>query len=40
MPMYKTVNNNKNGKLSAKLAEETILNKLCVDIIGPYKNVL
>ena len=25
------------GKLPAKLAEETQWNKLCVDIIGPYK---
>ena len=27
----------KNGKLPAKLAEETPWNKLCVDIIVPYK---
>ena len=26
-----------NGKLPAKMAEETPLNKLCVDLIGPYK---
>ena len=36
MPTYKTVNK-KNGKIPAKLAEETLWNKLCVDIIGPYK---
>ena len=27
----------KNGKFPDKLAEETPWNKLCVDIIGPYK---
>ena len=27
----------KYGKLPAKLSEETQWNKLCVDIIGPYK---
>ena len=27
----------KNGKLPAKLAEETTWNKFCVDIIGPYQ---
>ena len=27
----------KYGKLPAKLAEETPWNKLCVDLIGPYK---
>ena len=27
----------KYGKLPAKMAEETPCNKLCVDIIGPYK---
>ena len=27
----------KNGKLTAKLEEETPRNKLCVDLIGPYK---
>ena len=27
----------KNGKLPANMAEETPWNKLCVDIIGPYK---
>ena len=26
----------KNGKLPAKLAEETPWNKLCVDLIGPH----
>ena len=26
----------KNGKLPTKLAEETLRNKLCVDIMGPY----
>ena len=34
--MYKTLNK-KNGKLPANLAEETPWNKLCVDLIGPYK---
>ena len=34
--MYKTVNK-KNGKLPAKLAEETLWNKIYVDIIGPHK---
>ena len=36
MPTYKTFNK-KYGKLPAKLAEETPWNKICVDIIGPYK---
>ena len=36
MSTYKTVNK-KYGKLPAKLAEETPPNKLCVDLIGPYK---
>ena len=27
----------KNGKLPAKLSEETPQNKLCVDLIGTYK---
>ena len=36
MPMYKTVNKTY-YKLPAKLAEETLWNKSCVDIIGPYK---
>ena len=36
MTTYKTVKN-KNGKLTANMAEETPWNKLCVDIIGPYK---
>ena len=35
-PTCKTVNK-KYGKLPAKLAEETPWNKLCVDLIGPYK---
>ena len=26
----------KNGKLPARIAEEKLWNKLCVDIIGPY----
>ena len=29
--------NKKNSKLPAKLAEEILWNKLCVDIIGSYK---
>ena len=29
--------NKKYGKLPAKLAEETLWNKLCVDLIGPYR---
>ena len=36
MPTYKTVNK-KYGKLPAKLAEETLWNKVYVDLIGPYK---
>ena len=28
---------NKYGKLPAKLAEETLWNKLCVDLLVPYK---
>ena len=36
MTTYKTVKN-KNGKLTAKCADATPWNKLCVDIIGPYK---
>ena len=35
MLKYKTAK--KNGKLPDKLAEETPWNKLCVDLIGPYK---
>ena len=31
------MDNKKNGKLPAKIAEETPWNKLCVDLIGPYK---
>ena len=27
----------KHGKMTAKVAEETPWNKLCVDFIGPYK---
>ena len=27
----------KNGKLPANVAEEKLQNKLCVDLIGPYK---
>ena len=38
MPTYKMVNK-KYGELPAKLAEEIAWNKLCVDLIGPYKNV-
>ena len=38
MSTYKTVNK-KSGKLPDKIAEETLWNKLCVDLIGPYKNV-
>ena len=36
MPMYKTVSR-KQGKLPAKLAEETPWNKLCVHLKGLYK---
>ena len=36
MPTYKTANK-KYGKLPVKLTEETLRNKLCVDIKGPYK---
>ena len=36
MPTYKTVHK-KYSKLPAKLVEETPWNKLCVDLIGPYK---
>ena len=30
------LSNKKYGKLPAKLAEEILWNKICVDIIGPY----
>ena len=36
MPMCKTVNK-KYGKLPANLTEEIPWNKLCVDLIDPYK---
>ena len=36
MPTQKTVNK-KYGKLPDKLAKETPWNKLCVDLIAPYK---
>ena len=36
MPTLKTVNK-KYGKPPAKIAGETPWNKLCVDLIGPYK---
>ena len=36
MTTYKTTSK-KNGKLPAKMAEETPWNKLCVYLIGPYK---
>ena len=37
VPTYKTVNKKKYGKLTANILEETLWNKLCVDIIFPYK---
>ena len=36
MPTYKTVNKTYSN-LPAKMADETPRNKLCVDLIGPYK---
>ena len=36
MSTYKTVNK-KYGKLSAKLAEEILWNKVCIDLIDPKK---
>ena len=36
VPTYKTVNK-KYGELSSKLAEKIPWNKLCVDIMAPYK---
>ena len=36
MSTYKTFNK-KYGELPAKLAEETLWNKIGVDIIGPYR---
>ena len=33
----KNIQQQKNGKFPAKLAEEIPWNKLCVDLIGPYK---
>ena len=36
MPTYKKINN-KNGKFPAKLADETLWKKICVDLKGPYK---
>ena len=35
--MFQRTKRLKNVKLPARLAEETPWNKLCVDLIGPYK---
>ena len=34
---HANVQNGKKGKLTDKIAEETPWNKICVDLIGPYK---